>query len=326
MSAPSLHTYPHLVGDIGGTHARFALVTAPGAAPEATRTLRSGDFAGPAEAIAHYLEALPGARPRWCAFGIATPVTGDDVRMTNLDWVFSIRGLRQTLRFERLEVVNDFTALALSLPALAGEDLLAVGGGRPVAGRAIGLLGAGTGLGVSGLIPCGDDYVALEAEGGHVTLPASDAGEAALLARLATRYPHVSAERALSGPGLLALYEAHAALRGEVGEALTPAEVSARALAGTCPLCVAALGSFCAMLGTVAADLALTLGARGGIYIGGGIVPKLGDFFVRSGFRARFESKGRFSGYLAAIPTWVIRAPHAALIGAARALERHGEP
>lgn len=324
MNKPPLDSYPHLVGDIGGTHARFALVSAPGAPPQATRTLRSADFAGPAEAISRYLEGCPGVRPRWCAFGIATPVTGDAVRMTNLDWAFSIRELRAALRFERLEVVNDFTALALALPALAGEDLLAVGGGRPVAGRAVGLLGAGTGLGVSGLIPCGDDFVALEGEGGHVTLPTSDAGEAALLARLATRYPHVSAERALSGPGLVALYEAHAALRGAAADALTPADVSARALAGSCPLCVAALDSFCALLGTVAADLALTLGARGGIYIGGGIVPRLGDFFARSGFRARFERKGRFSAYLAGIPTWVIRAPHAALLGAARALAREG--
>jgi glucokinase len=321
-SAPT-DTFPRLVGDIGGTNARFALVAAPGGDLEAIHTLPCADFAGPAEAIEHYLTATGIARPRWGAFGIANPVDGDFVRMTNHNWAFSIRQLRERLTFERLDVLNDFTALAMALPVLQDADLLKVGGGSAVAHRAIGLLGAGTGLGISGLIPCCDDYVPLEGEGGHVTLAASDAHEAALLAWLATRHAHVSAERALSGPGLVALYQAHAAVRGESAEPLSAADISRRALEGSSPLCVETLDTFCALLGTVAADLALTLGARGGIYIGGGIVPRLGDFFARSRFRARFEQKGRFSAYLAGIPTYVIRAPYPGLLGAARALERN---
>lgn len=315
-------TYPRLVGDIGGTNARFALISAPGGDLQAIRTLPCADFPGPAEAIEHYLAASGLPRPRNCAFGIANPVDGDFVRMTNHDWAFSIEELRTTLRLDHLDVLNDFTALAMALPALHGADLLPVGGGEAVAGRAIGLLGAGTGLGISGLVPCGDDYVPLEGEGGHVTLAASDAHEAALLAWLAKHHAHVSAERVLSGPGLVTLYEAHAAVRGEPAEALTPAQISERALSGSSPLCVATLDSFCAFLGTVASDLALTLGARGGIYIGGGIVPRLGEFFIRSRFRERFEAKGRFSAYLAAIPAFVIRAPYPGLTGAARALDR----
>jgi glucokinase len=315
-------TYPRLVGDIGGTNARFATLAQPGAGLTQILTLPCADFPGPAQAITHYLARTGQARPRWCAFGIANPVDGDAVRMTNHHWAFSIRALQDSLGLQRLLVLNDFTALALALPALGPEDVARVGGGEPVPGRAIGLLGAGTGLGISGLVPCGGDYAPLGGEGGHVTLAASNAHEAALIAWLATRHPHVSAERVLSGPGLVNLYEAHAALAGRPAEALGPADISARGLAGDDPLCAATLDSFCALLGTVAADLALTLGARGGIYIGGGIVPKLGDYFARSPFRARFEHKGRFSDYLARIPTYVIQAPYPGLVGAGRALER----
>ena len=161
----------------------------------------------------------------------------------------------------------------------------------------------------------------LQGEGGHVSLPASTPREAQVAAWLAARHGHVSAERVLSGPGLLALYTALCALDGVPAETLSAEAVSARGRDGTCPHCVEALSMFCALLGTVAGDLALTLGARGGIYIGGGIVPQLGEFFARSPFRARFEAKGRFQPYLARIPTWVIRSPHVALIGASAALD-----
>jgi len=315
-------TFPRLVGDIGGTNARFATLLAPDRELEQVLTLPCGDFAGPREAIEHYLARTGLPRPRWCAFGIANPVDGDEVRMTNHHWAFSIRALQDALGLTQLLVLNDFTALAMALPALTSADLAQIGGGSPAPRRAIGLLGAGTGLGISGLVPCGNDYAPIEGEGGHVTLAAIDAHEAALIAWLATRFPHVSAERVLSGPGLAALYQAEAAVAGRTPEDLGPAEISARAIAGTCPVCVATLDTFCAMLGTVAANLALVLGARGGIYIGGGIVPKLGDFFARSPFRARFEQKGRFSDYLARIPTYVIKAPYPGLLGAARALAR----
>lgn len=321
LSAPH-DTYPRLVGDIGGTNARFALIRAPGLEIEAMRTLPCADFPGPAEAIERYLASTGLPRPRWCAFGIANPIDGDFVKMTNHHWAFSIRELQARLDLAHLQVINDFTALALSLPALPAGELEQIGDGAPLAGRAIGLLGAGTGLGVSGLVPCGRDYVPLEGEGGHVTLAASDAHEAAIIAWLAERHPHVSAERVLSGPGLVALYEAEAAVAGQAVPTLGAAEISQRALDGGSPLCASTVDTFCALLGTVAADLALTLGARGGIYIGGGIVPKLGAYFARSRFRQRFEQKGRFSDYLAQIPTYVIHSPYPGLLGAARALER----
>jgi glucokinase len=316
--------FPKLLGDVGGTNARLALQSAPGAPIEHIVNLACGDFAGPREAIVHYLEqVLPLAGcgvPRTGVIGIANPILGDEVKMTNAHWAFSISRLRDALGLSSLRFINDFTALALSLPALPAHELKQVGGGEPMPGKALALVGAGTGLGVSGLIPAsGDLWVPIEGEGGHVTLPAFDADETRVIEVLRTLFPHVSAERALSGPGLVALYHAHAQLQGAVPEPLSPADVSQRGVEGSCALCVAALNSFCAMLGTVAADLAVTLGAQGGVYVGGGVVPRLGAFFERSPFRARFESKGRFGPYLQRIPVYVIHSPFPALIGASRA-------
>lgn len=320
MSTLNPDSLPRLVGDIGGTNARFALINVPGGLPEQVETYRCADFGSPLELIEHYLSAC-GVRPRWAAIGIANPVAGDEVRMTNHAWAFSIEALRRDLGLTRLHFLNDFTALALSIPALASHELRPVGGGRAAVGCAIGVVGPGTGLGVSGLLPRGDGWVALEGEGGHITLAASTAHEAELIAMLARRHSHVSAERLISGPGLVALHETNAALRGCSVTALDPEEITRRALSGECELCVTSLNDFCALLGTVAADIALILGARGGLFIGGGIVPRLGAFFDASPFRARFEHKGRFSAYLAEIPTIVIDAPWPALIGAARSLE-----
>lgn len=321
MSTGRSERTPRLVGDIGGTNARFAIVAAAGEQPTHIRSLSCADYAGPHEAILDYL-ALEGlAVPPLAAFGIANPITGDHVAMTNHHWKFSVEALRRGLGLERLLVINDFTALALSLQQLQPHERRQVGGGSAVPGHAIGLLGAGTGLGISGLIPCGAHHVPLEGEGGHVTLAAADAREAQIIAVLAARYDHVSAERVLSGPGLVALHDALRTLAGAPALELGSAEISARGLAGSCPFCVDTLHTFCAMLGSVAGDLALTLGARGGVFIGGGIVPRLGAFFAASAFRRRFEDKGRFVTYLANIPTYVIDAPYPALLGAARALE-----
>lgn len=321
MTTTKFAPFPRLVGDIGGTHARFAVIPTDGARPARIRSLACDEHAGLQDAIRAYLALERLVLPRVAAFGIANPVTGDAVAMTNRRWAFSIDALRAGLGLERLLVMNDFTALALSLPRLGARERRPLGGGSPASHRPLALLGPGTGLGVSGLVPCHDDYVPLEGEGGHVTLAASDAREAQIITLLAARFGHVSAERALSGAGLVAVYEAICTLAGATPEARTPAQIGAAARARRCPHCVETLERFAAMLGTVAADLALTLGARGGVYIGGGIVPRLGQAFPAATFRRRFEDKGRFSSYLARIPTYVIEAPHAALIGAGCALD-----
>jgi len=245
--------------------------------------------------------------------------------MTNHHWSFSIAALRRSLNLERLEVLNDFTALALALPGLASSELRQVGGNMAAPGAAKGLIGPGTGLGVSGLLPDGQGgWVPVQGEGGHVTLAGVTPREQAVVDILTQRYGHASAERAVSGHGLLDIHQALCALDGVAAPAdWNAADVSLRGLDGSDGRCAEALNLLCAFLGTVAGNLALTLGAKGGVYLGGGIVPRLGEWFDRSPFRARFESKGRFQPYLADIPVWVITAdPSPALAGAACALDR----
>lgn len=319
--APS---HPRLLGDVGGTHARFAWQAGPEALPTAQATVYCRDHASLAEAVRAYLAAQGLPAPRAAAIGIANPVTGDLVRMTNHDWSFSIAQLRQDLGLAHLAVLNDFEALALGLPSLGAAELVAIGGGSAVAGAPCAVLGPGTGLGVSGLVRGEDGRpVALAGEGGHVTLAAADADEARVITWLQQRFGHVSAERALSGPGLVNLYDAVCALSHRLAEPLSPADVLARARSGDDAACRQALDLFCSLLGNVAGNLALTLGARGGVYIAGGVAARLADELPRSRFRERFEQKGRFSGYLAAIPTWLVHDPaRVALLGASVALDR----
>lgn len=318
-------SFPRWVGDVGGTNARFALQLAPDAELTGIDTLPAADYPSLQDAMARYLAVhSPSVRPRWCAIGIANPIVGDRVQMTNHHWSFSIEAVRQQLGLERFLVINDFTALALSLPSLKPAELRQVGGGAVVEGTPIGLIGAGTGLGVSGLlrVPGSQRLVPVNGEGGHVSLGGATAREDAVIAALRQRYGHASAERALSGPGLVSLYEALCQVDRATAQPLTAAEVSERAVAGSDAHCVEALDMFFALLGSVAGNLALTLGTRGGMYIGGGIVPRLGDRIDKSTFRERFVAKGRFRDYLQAMPTFVVQASTSpALLGALRALD-----
>jgi glucokinase len=317
--------FPRLLGDVGGTNARWAWQAAAAAPLTHVSTLPARDHASIGECIVAYLNqhALP--RPREVAFGIATAVTGDAVSMTNHPWSFSIEALRRGLGAEHVRVLNDFEALAHAVPVLPAADLQAIGGGVAVPGAALAVIGPGTGLGVSGLVSDGGGgWRVIAGEGGHVTLAACNARESMLLGVLRDRFGHVSAERALSGPGLVNLYEAACLLDGETFAALQPAEVLRRSRPGSAEHdmhCDEAVKTFAALLGTVAGNLALTLGARGGVFIGGGIVPRLGERFAALPFRSRFDDKGRFRSYVEAVPVWVITAPAPALLGAARALD-----
>lgn len=308
-----------LLADIGGTNARFALSEDGDTRPAGVRVLRCADYPTLEDAIETYL-ADADARPQRAAVAVATAITADQVKMTNHVWSFSANAVRQRLGLDELLLLNDFTALALAVPHLLPDECDQVGGGAAVAGKPIAVIGPGTGLGVSGLIPAGDRYIPLQSEGGHVTYGAATKRESALLGVLGRRFNHLSAERLVSGPGLVNLYQAIAEVDGKPIEPLSPAEISQAALERRCPVCREALDTFCAMLGTAAGNLVLTLGARGGVYIGGGIVPRLGAYFANSPFRASFEHRGRFSAYLAAVPSYVIRAEYPALVGAADAL------
>ncbi len=310
---------PRLLADIGGTYARFVIETAPGRFTHAA-SLRCADHADFHAAVTAFLATLPQGPLQHAAIAIANPVEGDQVRMTNYHWRFSIEEMRQRLHFETLVVVNDFTALAMALPRLGPTQRRQVGGGSPRQHSVVGLLGAGSGLGMSGLIPAHDGHIALGTEGGHTSFAPRDEREMAILQYALTQFSHVSFERLLSGPGIELIYRALRLRAGRPAKALRAPEITAHALDASDADCVETLEVFCAVLGTAAANLGVTLGAMGGIYIGGGIVPRLGDYFDRSPFRARFEDKGRFSDYLKAIPTYVVTAEQATMFGASAIL------
>lgn len=309
-----------LVGDVGATNARFGLVSPEGALLHSS-IVPAADFPEISAAIAAYL-AKRGEfpTPRRGALAIAAPVLGDRIAMTNHPWSFSVTELRDRLGFEELLAINDFTAVALAVPRLSAADRMPVGGGAPAARQPIGVIGPGSGLGVSGLIPAGSGWVALAGEGGHVTMPPETERESAVLELLRRRFGHVSAERCVSGPGLVNLYQSLAALDGLPAAPYTPAQIVDPDTGAADPLCREATAMFCAMLGTVAGDLALTLGARGGIYIAGGIVGRLGTRFVDSPFRERFEAKGRMGALVAEIPSYVVTHKLPAFLGCAAAL------
>lgn len=322
MAATATHIppYPWLVADVGGTNARFAIVEGPGQPPAQLQVLHSDDFPAFQDALRHYLADAGANRPRAAVIAVAGPVTSDQVRFTNHPWSFSITATRRQMQFERLLVINDFTALALAVPGLDPDNTRVVAAGQAVSGAPLALIGPGTGLGVSGLLPIGSSWLPLSGEGGHVTLAPGNARESALLDIVRQNLSHVSAENLLSGSGLPTLYRAVATLDGyqPIAEA-TPEMITEQALNRGDYLSVETCNSFCSLLGVVAGNLVLTLGARGGLYIGGGIVPKLGQFFDQSPFLASFTRKGRYTAYLTAVPVHVITASTAALSGAAEA-------
>ncbi|MCE2658491.1 MAG: glucokinase [Rubrivivax sp.] len=328
---PSLSPFtppaPRLLADIGGTNARFAWQAGPGLPLESELTLACAEHGSLSDALLSYLQLAGRSMPPACALAIANPVVGDRVSMTNHHWSFSLTELHAQLGLDELLVVNDFTALALALPSMDPADLRQVGGRAPLPGWAIGLIGPGTGLGVSGLLPDGrGGWLPVQGEGGHATMGATTARERAVLEFLAIRHGHVSAERAVCGQGLVDIHKALTVMDegadAMIGPAPTAAEITAAALDGRSARADESLDLFCAFLGIAAGNLALTLGAKGGVYVGGGIVPRLGARFERSPFRQRFEAKGRLSAFVADIPVYVIDARSSpAFLGVANALD-----
>ena len=309
-----------LLADIGGTNARFALQAHEHDAGFADiEVLACADYATIGDALRTYLArarerglAVDGLRH--AAIAIANPVEGDEISMTNHHWRFSTEALRVESGLETLLVMNDFAALAMALPHLGDGGREQVGEGSGAQGRPIGLIGPGTGLGVSAVLPVDGRWIALPGEGGHASFAPTDRREIRILETLLDEFGHVSAERLLSGAGLEAIHRALS------GERLHAPQITGRALDGSSGACRETVETFCAVLGCVAGNVALTLGATGGMYIGGGIVPRLGGLFRTSAFRARFEAKGRLQPWLARIPTYVITEPYPALRGAAAML------
>ncbi len=318
-------TFPRLLGDVGGTNARFGWQANADSGIEHVLVLPCAAHETLEAAIRTYLELKSLPMPRAGALGIANPITGDVIRMTNHHWSFSISEMQRSLGLQQLNVINDFTALALALPSIAKDNLVQVGGTVAEAYAPKALIGAGTGLGVSGLMPtdANDHWVAIAGEGGHVTLAAQTESEYRVIELIRQRYGHVSAERVLSGQGLVDLYLALRQMQKQQPvDVAGAAEITAWALQNKDPLALQSIDMFAGFLGSVTGDLALTLGARGGVYLGGGIVPRWLGWFETSQLRERFEPKGRFKAYLKDIPVWVINAAESpALLGAARSLQ-----
>lgn len=314
-----------LIADIGATNARFAL-SEKGAYRE-ERVLKCADYPGLIDAARAYLAMVGHPTITAAALAVAGPVDGDRVSMTNHPWVFSIEDTKRGLGLRDILVMNDFKAVAYGVPHLSAEHIRVVGPAHPPRGDApIGIIGPGTGLGVASLVPdAAGRYIAVPGEGGHVTAAAQTQREFDVIKVLHGKYHHVSAERVCSGKGLVNIYEALKILeqRPDLLER-TAEEISAAAIAKTCPICIEALDMMMAFLGNVAGNLALSLNAFGGIYLAGGICIQLGETFMNSRFRDVFEAKGRYSDYLKSIPTYLILHPFVALVGLSAELNRVG--
>ncbi|MDH0867311.1 glucokinase [Mitsuaria sp. GD03876] len=326
--ATSAAGYPWLVADIGGSNARFAWVDGPGQPVQHVRKLPVAQYESLRAAAEAYLKELAGlglsARPRRASLALATAINEDRIELTNSHWTFSRSQLQAALGLDELRLLNDFEALALSLPRLRPDQVAAVPGPAQSATPrgTLAVIGPGTGLGVGGVIETSGGWIALPGEGGHMTLAPTNDYESELLAAARHEFPHVSAERFLSGIGLPTLHAAVAAVAGQPStQRLSAEQILERAQAGDA-ICAKTVEQFCAFLGSFAGSVALALGARGGVYIGGGIVPRLGEGFFSSPFRARFEAKGRFAPYLASVPCVLITDTLTALDGAAFALEQ----
>ncbi len=305
---------PILLGDIGGTNARFAMLRSGKTTP--ITTLKVGDYTDVAQAIVEFFKIGNGGHCVSDALlGVAGPVEADRCTLTNSTWVVDARELCKEFGFAKVRLINDFEAVAWSLPLLIPTDTITIGGGNSVPGAPMAVLGPGTGLGLAYFLPGRGRPTVTGTEGGHATLSATCMREFEVIEHLRRQFGHVSAERALSGSGLENLYDAIKTIDNIDAPGRSAVAITEHALAANCAVSVAALRMFCAMLGTVAGNVALTLGARGGIYIAGGIVPRIVSGLMQSEFRNRFEEKGRFRAYMTMIPTKVITHPDPAFIG-----------
>jgi len=309
-----------LVADIGGTNARFAISVYGEIGLSQLLSLPTRHYHGVIPAARAYLDQITGERPSRACMAVACPVWGDSVSLTNNDWSFSIENVRQSLNLKHLMVVNDFKALATGVSLLGVDDRMQIGVGEPVPDRPISVIGPGTGLGVASVVEDSGRRIVLDGEGGHVGFAPGTEREIEILKILSRRYGRVSVERILSGEGLTALYTALAEIDGIEAADLNAADIVKRAKSGSCKLCMNTINLFCSALGSFAGDTAMTMSSQGGVYIGGGIVPRMADLLINSPFRERFETKGRTSSYIKNVPTYLITTEYAALRGAASLL------
>ncbi len=306
-----------LLGDIGGTNARFAIDGSPRG--DFARSYRCAEFRNLESIVAAYLGTLPDElKPRNGAIAVAGPVKGPKAEMTNLPWSIDADRIREHAGLEFLFLVNDFSAQAMAVPRLGPADVYPLDDLEPEPGAAIAVIGPGTGLGVSALVPTEDGrYMPLTSEGGHATMASRNDDEAAVIEVLAARFDHVSAERVVSGQGIENIHSALCEIDGVDDPGLLAAAIADLAVGNTDARAAKALDLFCGFLATAASDLALTVGARGGVYIAGGIPPRFPGLIAASGLRRRFNDKGRFSDWLSGVPLRIVMHPSPAFLGLA---------
>ncbi|MFK4506550.1 glucokinase [Bradyrhizobium huanghuaihaiense] len=312
-----------LLADVGGTNVRFALL-ADGMVSTITRMAVS-DSATFQEALAAYLSASTQVDKMAHAILAASGVVQDGrCALTNNSWVIDAEELRRTHGFSTVRLINDFEAVAWALPRLGASSLLQLGGRQRIAGAPLAAIGPGTGLGMAVSIPHLGGRIVLSSEGGHSTMASGSLREDAVIEHLRRRFGHVSAERVLSGAGLENLHDALAEIDGVSSPKRRAADITRAAIDGTSTVSRGAVDMFCAMLGSVAGNLALALNARGGIFIGGGILRHMPDYLAASQFRRRFEEKGRLRKFLEPIPAYLILDDDVAFVGLRNLMEVEG--
>ena len=302
-----------LLADVGGTRTRFALLD--GDRLGAIESVPTGAYSSAVDAFRHFLNRQPeGTLVEQAVIAAAGPVSSGRCKLTNASWVLESEQLQRLLSLSDVALVNDLAALAWGVPDLTANDVVSIGDGYCDPRSPVVLLAPGTGLGIACYVPGAEDPHVLSSEGGHATLAAGDAAEASVIEFLRHRFDHVSAERVLSGSGLVNVYQALGGHAGSAG-ALTPEEIVRGALQGDNPQSAKAVGMFCGFLGSFAGDLALLFGAKGGVLLGGGIGPRLASVLQHSAFRAKFVRKGRFEPYTARIATRIIVRPEPTFLG-----------
>ena len=314
--------FPYIVADIGGTNVCLGLVSGRN---ETTADYEicelwsqsTEKFDGFESCLDAYIATLTGQHPTNACIAIAGPITADRVQMTNQNWEFSISGLRKKFGLKRLEVINDFAALAYSTLNVSAHNLTVVHAGTPVADAPRAIIGLGTGLGIAALVPTAAGWQPVPGEGGHIAFAPYNGKTAQILELIRHDMEYVCAESLLSGPGLARLHQELAVIEGRATEALSPEQITAHAVAGTDPACRETLDLFCHLLGRIAGDVSLIYGARGGVFLGGGILPRIEPILLESDFMDGFQSKGVMRDYLVNVPVYLMTGQHPALLGAA---------
>ncbi|NMH58620.1 glucokinase [Alteromonas ponticola] len=309
------------VADVGGTNIRLARITDGGLSHIKKFICR--DFASIDLVIQQYFDQLPEFKFSSGCIAIACPVTGDHVAMTNHSWAFSQRALRSQLKLDDLYVINDFTAVAHSLPVLDADQVIQIGEGTAKERGNIAVFGPGTGLGVEHITMTDSGWQTLDGEGGHVDFAPIDETDIIIWRHLQNMHGRASAEEVMSGRGIVNIYKALSENRKIPLRYDDPADITEAALSGSCDICEATLTQFCRIMGSFAGNLALNMATTGGIFIGGGIANRFAEFIQQSDFRARFEAKGMMKHYVKSIPTYLIAEPDHGLLGAAAFLQQH---